>query len=170
MATTPARKTLLGGLTAALVLGLGATALALPQTAPAAPSVAATDMPSLVEDFEHPGAAKAQQDRGVTLKHGDGHVWLTGVTDLGQCQSASNIAIESRKGVFCFTANAKSGYLALELPDTFSIWTQDHPVKATLTAEGKDTVVNAPANDLTPVGESGDTGLRSVLVEIRVTG
>ncbi|MEU3830054.1 hypothetical protein GT045_06460 [Streptomyces sp. SID486] len=170
MAITPARKTLLGGLTAALVLGLGATALALPQTAPTAPSVTATDMPSLVEDFNHPGAAKAQQERGVTLKRGDGHIWLTDVTDLSQCGDTSNIAIESRKGVFCFKTNAKTGYLTLELPDTFSIWTQDHPVKATLTAEGKDTVVNAPANDLTPVGESGDTGLRSVLVEIRVTG
>jgi hypothetical protein len=127
-------------------------------------------MPSLVEDFNHPGAAKAQQERGVTLKRGDGHVWLTDVTDLSQCGGASKIAIESRKGVFCFKADAKSGSLTLELPDTFSIWAQDHAVKATLAAEGKDTVVNAPANDLTPVDESGDTGLRSVFVEIRVTG
>ncbi|MCH0572909.1 hypothetical protein I3F60_27325 [Streptomyces sp. MUM 136J] len=168
MVISPARKTLLSGLTAALVLGLGATALALPRTAPAGPSAAS--MPSLVEDFNHPGAAEAQQDRGVTLKHGDGHVWLTDITDLSQCGDASHIAIESRKGVFCFKTNSTSGYLTLELPDTFSIWTQDHPVKATLTADGKDTVVQAPANDLTAVGESGGTGRRSVLVEIRVTG
>ncbi|WP_037864554.1 hypothetical protein [Streptomyces sp. NRRL S-340] len=171
MAITPARKVLLGGLTAALVMGLGATALALPQTTTsAATTTAAGDMPGLVEDFDYPGAAQVQQDRGVTLKRGDGHVWLTDVTSLNECSGASNIAIESRKGLFCFKTNAKSGYLTLELPDTFSIWTQNHPVKATLTAEGKNTVVNAPANDLTPVGESGDTGLRSVLVEIRVTG
>ncbi|MFD3932825.1 hypothetical protein [Streptomyces sp. NPDC058614] len=169
MAISPARKTLLGGLTAALVVGLGATALALPQIAPTAPSAAVAGMPDLVEDFDYPGAAEAA-DRGITLKRGDGHVWLTDVTDLGECTDTSNIAIESRKGIFCFKTNAKSGFLTLELPDTFSIWTQDRPVKATLTAEGTDTVVNAPANDLTPVGESGDTGLRSVLVEIRVTG
>ncbi|WP_328889343.1 hypothetical protein [Streptomyces sp. NBC_00316] len=168
MAITPARKTLLGGLTAALVLGLGATALALSQSAPA---VAAADVPGLVEDFNYPGAAKVLQDRGVTLKRGDGHIWLTDATALNECSDVSSIAIESRKGVFCFKTNAKSGYLTLELPDTFSIWTQDHPVKATLTAEGEpDAVVNAPANDLTPVGEAGDTGVRSVLVEIRVTG
>ncbi|MEV3857148.1 hypothetical protein AB0J38_22805 [Streptomyces sp. NPDC050095] len=172
MAISPARKALLGGLTAALALGLGVTALALPQSAPAAPraAAAASDVPSLVEDFNYPGSAKVLAERGVTLKRGDGHVWLTDATTLGDCADASNIAIESRKGVFCFKTNAKSGFLTLELPDTFSIWTQDHPVKATLTAEGQDTVVSAPANDLTPVGESGDSGLRSVLVEIRVTG
>ncbi|MFH9013362.1 hypothetical protein ACH4C6_18530 [Streptomyces sp. NPDC017943] len=160
----------MGGLTAALVAGLGAAALVFAQSAPAAPGDTTTDIPSLVEDFDHPGAARAQQERGVTLKRGDGHIWLTDVTDLGQCSDASNIAIETRSGVFCFKTNAKSGYLTLQLPDTFSIWTQERPVKATLTAEGKDTVVNAPANELTPVGESGDSGQRSVLVELRVTG
>ncbi|MFD8151220.1 hypothetical protein ACFV28_10775 [Streptomyces sp. NPDC059720] len=170
MAIAPARKPFLSGLTAALIAGFGAVALAFPQSAPAAPGDPTTDMPSLVEDFHHPGAARAQQERGVTLKRGDGHIWLTDVTDLSQCGDASNIAIESRKGIFCFKTNSKSGHLILELPDTFSIWTQAHPVKATLTADGKDTVVNAPANELTPVGESGDSGQRSVLVEIRVTG
>lgn len=172
MSTPRARKPLLGGLTAALVLGLGAAALALPQTAPAVEqATAATDgMPVAVEDFGYPGAAKVRQERGVTLKRGDGHIWLTEATALNDCADASNIAIEARTGVYCFTTNAKSGYLTLELPDTFNIWTQAHPVRATLTAEGKDTVVNAPADDLTPVGESGDTGLRSALVEIRVTG
>ncbi|MEU5314786.1 hypothetical protein ACFWIJ_30055 [Streptomyces sp. NPDC127079] len=172
MSTPRARKTLLGGLTAALVLGLGATALALPQTAPAVGQVATTSdgMPVAVEDFNYPGAAKVQQERGVVLKRGDGHIWLTDTTALNDCVDPSNITIEARTGVYCFKANAKSGYLTLELPDTFNIWTQAHPVKATLTAQGKDTVVNAPADDLTPVGEAGDTGLRSALVEIRVTG
>lgn len=49
------------------------------------------------------------------------------------------------------------------------IW-QEPPAKATLTADGKSTVVNAPADQLTTVGEAGDTGERSALVEIRVTG
>ncbi|MFI0242655.1 hypothetical protein [Streptomyces sp. NPDC016845] len=170
MAIPPARKTLLGATTAALVLGLGVTAFALPRSASTSATTTAGDMPRTVEDFTYPGAAELQQDRGITLKRGDGHIWLTSPTSIADCSDASNIAIESRKGIFCFKTNAKSGYLTLELPDTFSIWTQAHPVKATLTAEGKDTVVNAPANDLTPVGETGDTGIRSVLVEIRVTG
>lgn len=170
MAIPPVRKALLGTLTAILVLGAGATALALPQTvaAPAA-ATSADDMPSTVEGFAYPGAAKLQQDRGITLKTGDGHIWLTDASTLSDCQDASNIAIEARKGIYCFKTNAKSGYLTLQLPDTFSIWNQAHPVEATLTADGKDTVVNAPANVLTAVGE-GTAGARSVLVEIRVTG
>ncbi|NED06789.1 hypothetical protein G3I55_34660 [Streptomyces sp. SID6648] len=127
-------------------------------------------MPLVAEDFRHPGAAGLEEERGVKLKHGDGHVWLTDATELSDCADASNIAIEARTGVFCFKSDTKSGYLTLELPDTFNIWTQDRPVRATLTAEGKSTVVNAPADELTSVGESGDTGLRSALVEIRVTG
>jgi len=172
MSISRVRKTLLAGLTAALVVGLGASALALPKTTPAAEisNAASNELPLLVEDFAHPNAAKLQQERGVTLKHGDGHVWLTDVTALNECVGASNIAVEARTGVFCFKTDAKSGFLTLELPDAFNIWTQAHPVRATLTAEGKSTVVNAPADDLTSVGESGDTGLRSVLVEIRVTG
>ncbi|MGN9796319.1 hypothetical protein ACTMTU_35260 [Streptomyces sp. OZ13] len=166
---TPARKTLLAGLTAALVVGLGATALAVPQAAPAATS-AADDMPVAVENFNYPGAAEIFASRGVKLKRGDGHLVLTEGTTLAECDDPSNIAIDSRKGIFCFKANAKSGFLTLELPDTFGIWTQDHPVQATLTANGQDTVVTAPANDNIAVGESGDTGVRSVLVELRVTG
>ncbi|MGW0362507.1 hypothetical protein [Streptomyces sp. NPDC002990] len=166
---TPARKTFLAGLTAALVVGLGATALAIPQVAPAAP-LAAGDIPVAVEDFNYPGAAKLLADRGITLKRGDGHIVLTEGTTLAECDDPSNIAIDSRKGIFCFKTNAKSGFLTLELPDTFGIWTQDHPVQATLTADGKQTVVKAPANDNIAVGEAGDTGVRSVLVELRVTG
>lgn len=164
----PARKMLIGGLTAAIVAGLGATALAA-QATPAAPL--ADEMPVAIEDLNYPGAAQILQDRGITLKRGDGHVFLTQITDQSECSANSaNIFVESRKGNFCFATNAKTGYLTLELPDTFSLWTGAQPVKATLTAEGKKTVVNAPANDLTPVGETGDTGLRSVLVELRVTG
>lgn len=171
---SPARKMFLGGLTAAIVVGLGATALAAPQGPLAAP--AASQMPLAVEDFNHPGADRYLQERGITLKRGDGHIVLTDDTDLAQCSGASDIAVEARPSdtgqstVFCFRANTKSGYLTLELPDSFNIWTNDRPVKATLTADGKDTVVNAPANDLTGVGEGGDTGVRSVLVELRVTG
>ncbi|MEV7504888.1 hypothetical protein [Streptomyces sp. NPDC093018] len=39
----------------------------------------------------------------------------------------------------------------------------------TLTTDGKKSVVNAPKNDYTPVGEAGDTSKKSVLVELRVT-
>ncbi|MEU0700792.1 hypothetical protein ACFY9H_00650 [Streptomyces bacillaris] len=172
MPISTGRKMLLAGLTAALMVGLSATALALPQATPDTKRAtsAADEMPVAVEDFIHPGAARLQQERGITLKRGDGRVRLTDVTALNECAGGSHIAIETRKGLYCFEANSKSGYLTLELPDTFNIWTQDHPLKATLTADGKNTVVNAPADALTTVGEAGDTGKRSALVEIRVTG
>ncbi len=173
MAITPARKLLLGSATAALVVGLGATALAAPQaTAPAAPRAAA-DMPVAVEDFNYPGADKVLADRGITLKRGDGHITLAATSDQGECTAdPANTFIESHKGSFCFHANAKTGYLTMEIPDTFNLWTGANPVKATLTpTDGSaQEVVNVPANDLKPVGESGDTGKRSALVEIRLNG
>ncbi|UQA97090.1 trypsin-like serine protease [Streptomyces halobius] len=105
----------------------------------------------------------------LTLKRGDSHITLTDITDVNKCRAdPANIAVESWLGAFCFHTNAKSGYLTMELADTFNLWTGDQPVKATLTAEGKETVVDAPANKLTTVGQSGDTGKRSALVEIRV--
>ncbi|MFJ6637082.1 hypothetical protein ACIQMR_38075 [Streptomyces sp. NPDC091376] len=170
MAITRARKTLLAGLTAAIAAGLGATALAAPQTVPSAPR-AAGDMPLAVEDFNYPGADKVLAERNITLKRGDGHIVLTDITDVGQCLAdPSNLLVESFLGKFCFRTNAKTGYLTLELPKAFSLWTGDQPVQATLTAEGEETVVNAPANDLTAVGVGGGTDQQSTLVELRLKG
>ncbi|MFF7280632.1 hypothetical protein [Streptomyces griseorubiginosus] len=169
MAMPRARKALLFGVSGALAAGLGAAVLttgaqAAPQTA--VTTATATDMPAAVEDFTYPGAAKVLADRGITLKRGDGHITLVG------CSEAWNIKIESRldNGGYCFRTTARTGFLTLELPDAYGVWTEDHPVEATLTAEGKETVVNVPTDDYQPVGEAGDTGLRSVLVELRVTG
>ncbi|GAA2986773.1 hypothetical protein [Streptomyces flavovirens] len=137
MVTSPARKLMLGGAAAAaIVVGLGATALAAPQSgAPAAPR-AAGDMPVAVEDFNYPQADKVLAERGITLKRGDGHIILTSITDLVECRAdPANIWVEAHTGTrkFCFHTNAKTGYLTMELPDTFNIWTGESPVKATLT-------------------------------------
>lgn len=172
MAISRARKALLLGASGALAACLGAVALttgaqASPRTAQTALTAElATEMPAAVEDFSYPGADKIFQERNITLKRGDGHITLVG------CTEAWNIKIESRldNGGYCFRATAKTGFLTLELPDAYGVWTEDHPVEATLTAEGKETVVNVPTDDYQPVGEAGDSGLRSVLVELRVTG
>ncbi|MEV5433394.1 hypothetical protein [Streptomyces sp. NPDC052701] len=123
-------------------------------------------MPVAVEDFAYPGADRILTERGITLKRGDGRIILV------KCSEAWNIKVESRvdNGGYCFRATAKTGFLTMELPDAYGVWTEDHPVKATLSAEGKETVISVPANEYQPVGEAGDTGLRSVLVELRVTG
>ncbi|MFI6682439.1 hypothetical protein [Streptomyces sp. NPDC050485] len=132
-------------------------------------------MPSAAETFAYPNAAKVLQDKKITLKRGDGHVLLT------DCDSAWDIQVESRTGgvFFCFAVSSKQGYLTMELPDTYAIWTKNHPVRATLTAktDGERSVVDAPAQEPgaatpehTPVGETGGIGKRSALVELRVTG
>ncbi|MFF0967207.1 hypothetical protein ACWDQO_20670 [Streptomyces sp. NPDC003703] len=122
-------------------------------------------MPHLVEDFSYPGAEKIRAEQGITLKRGDGHITLT------DCAASYDIMVKSRTAQknYCFTVLGKTGLLTLELPDAFGLWTQQHPVQATLTADGKKTVVKAPANDYTPMGEAGATGVPSVLVELRVT-
>ncbi|GAA3972216.1 hypothetical protein GCM10022384_23760 [Streptomyces marokkonensis] len=163
------RRGVVLGVSGVLALGLGVVTMttgaqATPRAADQAADVAG--IPYAVEDFNYPGADRILEERGITLKRGDGHITLVPCTDTW------NIKIESRldNGGYCFRATTGSGYLSLELPDAYGVWTEDRPVEATLTAEGRETVVKVPSNEYQPVGESGDTGLRSVLVELRVTG
>lgn len=158
---------------AALAAAIGLTALTTAQAAPGtpqttAPAAAAANetMPAAVEDFLHPGAARILQEQKITLKQGDGHIMLT------DCKSAHDIMVKSRTGQkdYCFSVNAKQGYLAMEIPAAYGIWTEDYPVQAKITSGGVESVVNAPKNDYKPFGEAGDAGQRSVLIELRVTG
>lgn len=173
MAIRRARKALLIGI-AGLAAGAAATAtLAVAQAAPqtsaptAVRAVVGADMPSTVEDFNYPGAAKILQEQKITLERGDGRITLS------DCAAAYDIKIKARVegglASFCFTVRGNQGYLALKLPESFGMWTKDHPVQATLTADGQETVVNAARNDYTPMGETGNSGLHSTLVELRVT-
>jgi len=161
MAILRARKALGLGLAGAVVAGLGVMALPL-----GAEASEGGKMPSAVEDFSYPGADRVFQERKITLKRGDGRIMLA------DCAGTWNIKIESRldSNGYCFRTTAKTGYLSLELPDAYGVWTEDHPVAAKLTADGKETLVKVPADEYQPVGEAGDNGLRSVLVELRVTG
>ncbi|MEV5283130.1 hypothetical protein [Streptomyces sp. NPDC052811] len=172
MAIRRARKALLIGIVGVIAASAGAATLATAQAAPhsSAPTTAsalAADMPSTVESFDYPNAAKVLQDQKITLKKGDGHIVLS------DCASGYDIQVKARTALssanFCFTVSGTRGYLTMEVPDSFGIWTKEHPVQATLTADGQETVVNAPKNDYTPMGETGDSGKRSMLVELRVT-
>ncbi|MER7764153.1 hypothetical protein [Streptomyces sp. NPDC097619] len=120
-------------------------------------------MPNLGEDFSYPGAADILTTQQIKLKRGDGHITLTGCTD------AYDIMVKSRTGNnnYCFDVNAAQGYLTLELPDAYGLWTEAYPVQATITANGKETVVQAPANEYKAIGEGAEQA-RSVLVELRV--
>ncbi|OEJ32951.1 hypothetical protein BGK67_17925 [Streptomyces subrutilus] len=131
-------------------------------------AAAATEMPVAVEDFAYPDAAKIQAEQKILLKRGDGHITLV------DCAAGTpDILVKSRAGLknYCFDVNAPKGFVTLEIPSAFGIWTEDFPVKATITTDGTDkTVVDAPANDYKPFGEAGDSGAPSILVELRVTG
>ncbi|WP_370413868.1 hypothetical protein [Streptomyces fradiae] len=169
MAISRARRALLIGASGVIAAAVGAVALTTgAQAAPqaAATTDVATEMPVAVEDFSYPNAEKIFQDRHITLKRGDGHITLV------PCSEAWDIKIESRLDIngYCFKTTSTSGFLTLELPDAYGVWTEDHPVEATLTASGAETIINVPANEYKPVGETGDSGLRSVLVEMRLTG
>ncbi|WP_053728810.1 hypothetical protein [Streptomyces sp. WM6378] len=179
MTTIRARKALISGAVGAAAAATALVAFTAAEAAPrsaaaAAATTTAADMPSTVETFAYPNAAKILADQKIVLKRGDGRILLT------DCASAWDIQVESRTGgvYFCFAVSGKQGYLTMELPDTYGIWTKEHPVKATLTAksDGEQSVVNAPAAEAgqetgyTPVGETGNIGKRSALVELRVTG
>ncbi|WP_097968500.1 hypothetical protein OG473_03505 [Streptomyces anulatus] len=172
MSRLPGRKLCVIGATI-LMVGLGGAALAVAETPSLARSTDSTqalnDMPLIVEDFDYPGAQKVLEDRGILLKKGDGGITLI------PCADAWDIKIDSRvagRAGFCFKTHAKSGFLTMEMADAYGVWTKDQPVTATLTSEGKKTVVEAPAGKLTPVGEGdGESGsIPSVLIELRVTG
>ncbi|MFI1496728.1 hypothetical protein [Streptomyces platensis] len=158
---------LLASFVGALSLSAVMTGLAVAQAAPQddPPPVAAAEMPTAVEDFGYPNAARILQDQKIALKRGDGHIMLT------SCDSAHDIMVKSRTGQvdYCFAVRGTKGYLTMELADAFGMWTEGHPVQATITADGKSTVINAPKKEYTPLGEAGSSEKRSVLVELRVT-
>ncbi|WP_327686285.1 hypothetical protein [Streptomyces sp. NBC_00467] len=167
MAISRARVTLITTLTAATVAIAGIATFGVANAAPQdAETPSATEIPLAVEDFTYPGAAQIQQDQQIVLKRGDGHI------TLASCEGTTDIMVKSRTGKksYCFDVNAKQGYLTLEVPDAFGIWTEAYPVTATITVGSEETVVRAAANDYQPIGEAGDNGERSVLVELRVTG
>ncbi|MGW8327835.1 hypothetical protein ACWGLE_08060 [Streptomyces sp. NPDC055897] len=180
MAIRHGRKALIAGLTGVIATSLGVATLAAAQAAPksavpAAAQAATAEMPSAVEDFSYPGAAKILAEQGITLKRGDGRIMLS------DCAAPWDIKVKGRTDtssvVFCFTVSGSAGYLALEMPKAFGMWTKDHPVQATLTAldDGEKQVINAPAGTpslplpYTTMGETSPTGKISTLVELRVT-
>ncbi|MEU6235623.1 hypothetical protein [Kitasatospora sp. NPDC047058] len=158
-----ARWLIAGTLAAATTFG--ATALAVADTAPGGD----TDTPPpAVEDFAYPGTSPFP---ALKLIRGDGHIVLA------DCNTATQIQIWSRAvpspsggpGV-CFKVTGSTGYLALELPKTFSIQTSnERSVRANLTADGIAQTVDVAKGDGVSVGEA--LGQKpTMLVELRITG
>ncbi|MFJ5223448.1 hypothetical protein [Streptomyces sp. NPDC088400] len=167
-----ARRLLFAGLIASFAAVAGISTLASaaspgPATVTAQAMADDTIPPFAVEDFEYPGAQKILEEKGITLRKGDGRILLA------DCDPAQQqIQVWTRKssaGMFCFQATAKTGHLTLEVPDVFALQTSDRAISADLTAQGKTQTVNVPKDKLQGVGE-GTGGGDAVLVELRVTG
>ncbi len=152
-------------LVSAIAAAVAATGVsAAVATAGQTPRAAADDSPqrSTVEDRSYPGAAKILAERGISLKSGDGKILLT------DCGSTPDLVeVYSRtKGNFCFAVVGPTGYLSLDLPETYTVKGNSHRLQVSLTAQGRTTTSTVEKNSWTPVGE-GTGGAPSVLVEMR---
>ncbi|MEU4210821.1 hypothetical protein AB0F13_12650 [Streptomyces sp. NPDC026206] len=166
MAITRARKALFTAIAGSAAAVAAFSALGIAHADPQTPIAAAdADMPLAIENHAYPGAAQIQQNQQILLKRGDGNI------TFATCDGTNAIRVRARNGQksYCFNVRGTKGWVTLELEDSFGMWTKDHPVKATISTDGKQTVVDAPANDYKPIGEAGDISQRSMLVELRVT-
>ncbi|MGK5730679.1 hypothetical protein [Streptomyces sp. URMC 124] len=153
-----------------LIGGVGAAAVVLGAAAPglAAGTGTGTPLPTAVETFEYPGAAKILKERGIRLESGDGHILLTdckaGEADISVYTKQRD---EINQGRICFkvTGNGKKGYLALEIPDVIGIAAGKYGTWASV--GGPTGMVNVPANDIKAVGEPA-WGKPATLVALQV--
>ncbi|MEV4744453.1 hypothetical protein [Streptomyces sp. NPDC049555] len=122
----------------------------------------------VVENFDYPGSEKIKQEKGITLKRGDGHI------TLADCSSAAGLMeVWSRKNEkICFRTTGTSGYLTLEIPSVFAVkGSADHSTDVSLTnPDATPQEVKVAKGNWTPVGESADPKARDfTLVEIRTS-
>ncbi|MFD7903609.1 hypothetical protein ACFV4G_15340 [Kitasatospora sp. NPDC059747] len=181
MLISRSRNAALACTAAVLAAGAALASLTTAQAAPQPPTTSATTtadpaaMPSAIEDFQHPGAARILKDRKISLKQGDGHIRLKegpGFSVPTDCQAANEIFVESRldNAGYCFTTTGTSGFLTMELPSVYGIQTADRTVTAKLVAAGQEKKVDIAPNSSEPVGVGFPGGKPTVLVELRVTG
>ncbi|WP_316519830.1 hypothetical protein [Kitasatospora brasiliensis] len=143
---------------------LAATALAVADVTPADNSAA----PPAVEDFAHPGESPYGN---VKLLRGDGHIMLTDCATAWQIRVLSLDVPNDKGNEICFRATSSTGYLAVEVPNTFLIATQGRPVNAKVTADGVSRTVDVPKNDTASIGMgSSSNRVPTTLLELRVTG
>ncbi len=125
----------------------------------------ADTMGSLVEDYSYPGAVTIKAERGIELISGDGNITL-----LADCTgSTPKIKIETflpgGEAMYCFAVRGDSGYLKLDVPNVYFIWSGDEPLNAKYTVDGVAGSVDLDANRLKEVGASSPDA--SVLLELR---
>ncbi|MBV7700077.1 hypothetical protein KWI83_32100 [Streptomyces sp. TRM70350] len=115
-----------------------------------------------VEDFAYPQADKIQQERGIILKRGDGHIVLA------DCGPDGLLEVSARgRQKFCFRVTGNQGYLSLELPAVYAIKGNDYQTEVNMTVGSEEKTFQVDENIWTPVGEGLDPdGRQHMLVEI----
>ncbi|MFE2728157.1 hypothetical protein [Kitasatospora sp. NPDC059327] len=150
-------KIVVAAISAALAIGVSTVASA--DSTPAGNSAA----PPVIEDFAYPGTSPFPK---LTLLRGDGHIVLADCYTDVQIKLFSSL-VGGAGPAACFRVTGTSGFLALELPQTFSIWTAGYDVRARLTTEaGVTTTVDVPKNTVQNVAE-GLGQKPATLVELR---
>ncbi|MEU3989600.1 hypothetical protein [Streptomyces platensis] len=158
-----------GAAAAACAAAVIATTASSPAGGSDAPLTVAEAQPgSVVEHFDYPDAAKIKEEKGITLKRGDGRI------TLADCSSAAGLLeVWSRDDSrVCFRTTGTSGYLTLEIPSVHTIkGSADHTAEVTLTEPtAQPQEVTVPKGKWTPVGEPLDPQRREyTLVEIRTS-
>ncbi|MEV7198281.1 hypothetical protein AB0N81_41835 [Streptomyces sp. NPDC093510] len=172
------RKLLAGviGITMA-VAGAATAAVAQPGGQPAEAvaqqsGTRVTAPPSAVEDFAYPDAARLLEDKGITLKRGDGHIVLSDCADANILVRTTHTNDDGNK--YCFKSTGKKGYLSLEVPKVYSVDSEGPAFQATVTSEDGKKTVQVEKGGFQPVGTGdlspGASGKPAVLVELRVNG
>ncbi|MBG6135840.1 FG-GAP-like repeat-containing protein [Longispora fulva] len=153
-----------------LVTPLAAALLITPVLVGSATSASAaeTALPSAVEDFAYPGAAGILAARGITLRSGDGHIVLADCVPGGGLVELYSRSLAPSHA--CFKITGATGYLALEIPEVFSIRGDSHAIKATLSSQGTVASVDVSKNEWTPVGEGSSSGATTLLELIATDG
>lgn len=138
-------------------------------TPPAATTVADEAPGYAVEDFDYPGADKIQQEQGLVLKRGDGHIVLA---ECGSEAGLMDLWVRYRGGEHvCFRVTGNSGYLSLEIPAVYGITgAANQDADVTMTVDGEVSHYEVPAGSPTNVGETTDPeGRDHTLLEIRTS-
>ena len=156
-------------LTVTTAAALAAFGVWTAQAATNSDAAAADAQPSSVETFEYPGAAAIQQNYGVTLISGDGHILFadcatppSGNIGLLKVRTTEGIGAAGN-GLICFKVLAGTGRLDLKIPAVYEIRGDGlssgagHKVKADLTTDaGAHSTVDVNPSGSTPVGVGAD--------------
>lgn len=122
-----------------------------------------TEMPSSVETFAYPDAARILAEKNLKLKSGDGHIVLA------ECGSDPKLLkFQGRdRDEFCFRVTGAKGYLSLEVPAVTGVRTYDHSARVNMTVGDETKSYDIKKNEWRGIGEVSDPAEREhTLVEI----